>query len=47
MKRIFVVAGIARANEPAKVIEEKLGVNSEGSGKKETVKVESKKTIKK
>ena len=36
-----------RAKELAKVIEEKLGVNSEGSGKKETVKVESKKTIKK
>jgi hypothetical protein len=37
----------ARAKELAKVIEEKLGVNSEGTGKKETVKVESKKTIKK
>ena len=37
----------ARAKELAKVIEEKLGVNSEGTGEKETVKVESKKTIKK
>ena len=36
-----------RAKELAKVIEEKLGVNTEGSQKKETVKVESKKTIKK
>ena len=36
-----------RAKELARVIEEKLGVNNEGSGKKETVRVESKKTIKK
>lgn len=36
-----------KAKELAKVIEEKLGVNNEGTGKKETVKVESKKTIKK
>ena len=36
-----------RAKELAKVVEEKLGVNSEGTGKKETLKVESKKTIKK
>jgi hypothetical protein len=37
----------ARAKELAKVIEEKLGVNSEETGKKEMVRVESKKTIKK
>lgn len=37
----------AKAQELAKEIENKLGVNSEGSEKKETVKVESKKTIKK
>jgi hypothetical protein len=37
----------AKAKELAKEIEIKLGVNSEGSDKKETVKVESKKTIKK
>jgi hypothetical protein len=36
-----------RAKELAKLIEEKLGVNHEGSGKKETIKAESKKTIKK
>jgi hypothetical protein len=36
-----------RAKELAKVVEEKLGVNSEGTAKKETIKVESKKTIKK
>jgi hypothetical protein len=37
----------SRAKELAKIIEEKLGVNSEVTGKKETLKVESKKTIKK
>jgi hypothetical protein len=37
----------AKAKELAKEIESKLGVNSDGSSKKETVKVESKKTIKK
>jgi hypothetical protein len=36
-----------RAKELAELIEEKLGVSNEGSGKKETVKVESKKTIRK
>ena len=36
----------AKAQELAKEIENKLGVNSEGSYKKETVKVESKMTIK-
>ena len=37
----------AKAQELAKEVENKLGINSEGSEKKETVKVESKKTIKK
>jgi len=37
----------AKAKELAKEIETKLGVNTEGSNKKETVKVESKKVIKK
>lgn len=37
----------AKAKELAKEIETKLGVNTEGSDKKETVKVESKKIIKK
>ena len=36
-----------KARELAKEIETKLGVNNEGSDKKETVKVESKKIIKK
>jgi hypothetical protein len=36
-----------RAKELAKVIEEKLGVNREGTGKKESVNAESKKTVKK
>jgi hypothetical protein len=37
----------AKAKELAKEIESKLGVNTKGSDKKETVKVESKKEIKK
>lgn len=37
----------AKAKELAKEIESKLGVNTERSDKKETIKVESKKTIKK
>ena len=37
----------AKAKELAKEIESKLGVNSDGSDQKETIKVESKKTIKK
>jgi hypothetical protein len=37
----------AKAKELAREIESKLGVNTEGSEKKETVKVESKKAIKK
>jgi hypothetical protein len=36
-----------RAKELAKLVEEKLGVSTTGSGKKETLKIESKKTIKK
>ena len=37
----------AKAKELVKEIENKLGVRNDGSEKKETVKVESKKTIKK
>jgi hypothetical protein len=37
----------AKVKELAKEIESKLGVNTEGSDKKETIKVESKKVIKK
>jgi hypothetical protein len=37
----------ARAKELVKVIESKLGLNSDGTQEKETVKVESKKSIKK